>query len=105
MSRPWSGPGVPVSGMTRPAREAHPPLLSVSSVALPQLRAALPHFCNARGAPLSKSAMNLAHLGRRPVLGHEKRHLMALIEIIEVHKCSVLASGSAIVSQSRKLTA
>ena len=38
--------------------------------------------------------MCLARVFGRRVIGHEQRNLMTMIEIIEIHVCSLLVSGS-----------
>jgi hypothetical protein len=40
--------------------------------------------------------MNLPDPVGRSLLCHEERNLMALIKIIEIHKCSVIVSGRAV---------
>ena len=55
-----------------------------------QRRAPLPRVGDARSIEISEFAMNPADLLGRPVLRHEQRNLVPLIEIIEVHVCSRL---------------
>src|SRR4051794_29001391 len=95
MSRPWSWLALPVSDMTPPAREAHPLLLNEWAVASRGFQnARVPRFGDLRSIEIGKLAMNSAHLVSGPVLGHEQRDLVTLVEIIEIHNRSVFVSGS-----------
>lgn len=103
MSRQWCGRASQGAGTRLPVREVHQLPLSAWAAASrgSQLPARLPLLGDAGCIQFDEFTMNAANLVGSPILRHEERHLVPLVEIIEIHEMLRLRKREHVQSLSR----